>query len=569
MKKYLVFSVIFLTSFLLISNVKAATTEITLNTAIDQKELLNNFFATKEEIGVDETSFQNAIKAFNIDTDKYDYIIAYRKNSSTSKILRCYKWEKTSTFKAEPSISFLDYTGNQNYYWFTFVLKISSGKSYTIDYELVNNKLDWSINYVPIENDIVAFNYDSNKKLKYNRSAYRILETSIDLKFGTSASYDFSSNGYNPKRIKDFMIDDGELCYSIKKGDILFDKDLTPSWIPKTHSYENTINVKDLSKIEFNFKLPSESVFSYDLDLLTQFSESEFFMPKPYLVYQSIFDDKDISQADDFLGDLTKVGATDEYNNELYEYSGQFGIDFSNLKQLKLVFDVSDYNYNLYIKFTSSLDYEITTISYEEEKQYFTTIEMDDKYGLYLIPRTLSSDNLNNIVLKGKYNIEIRNNYTSSDKYDVLKKYINYTENSLNYKYTFDNLNYLIYFENVDYQTNNDDGYFITFDSRFYNYVVKENIYDSPIINNPNTNEDIKLPSTDFITGDKEDNSQSFLHNITNFLNSLRSYSKYYDELFKKINEVYTTMRNSKVGTYIFILVSGSIIILLIKGIKN
>ena len=194
---------------------------------------------------------------------------------------------------------------------------------------------------------------------------------------------------------------------------------------------------------------------------------------------------------------------------------------------------------------------------------------MDDKYGLYLIPRTLSSDNLNNIVLKGKYNIEIRNNYTSSDKYDVLKKYINYTENSLNYKYTFDNLNYLIYFENVDYQTNNDDGYFITFDSRFYNYVVKENIYDSPIINNPNTNEDIKLPSTDFITGDKEDNSQSFLHNITNFLNSLRSYSKYYDELFKKINEVYTSMRNSKVGTYIFILVSGSIIILLIKGIKN
>lgn len=274
MKKLFLFLVLFLTSVLFVSNVKAVTTEITLDSAIDQEELLNNFFVTKEEINVDETNFQNAIKAFNIDTNEYDYIIAYRENSSKSKILRCWKWEKSSIFQAEPSISFLDYTGNQSYYWFTFVLKISSGKSYTIDYELVNNKLDWSINYVPNENNIIAFNYDSNKKMKYNRSAYRILETSIDLKFGTSASYDFSSNGYNPKRISNFMIDDGELCYSIKKGDILFDKDLTPSWVtPKIpeitfneieKKYEDNSNKNMIyHKISINFSIFDIDKYNY------------------------------------------------------------------------------------------------------------------------------------------------------------------------------------------------------------------------------------------------------------------------------------------------------------------
>lgn len=508
MKKYLVFSVIFLTSFLLISNVKAATTEITLNTAIDQKELLNNFFVTKEEIGVDETSFQNAIKAFNIDTDKYDYIIAYRKNSSTSKILRCYKWEKTSTFKAEPSISFLDYTGNQNYYWFTFVLKISSGKSYTIDYELVNNKLDWSINYVPIENDIVAFNYDSNKKLKYNRSAYRILETSIDLKIGTSASSDFSSSGYNPKRIKSFMVDDGELCYSINKGDIFFDKDLSPSWIPKTHSYEGIIETKDKSKIEINFTIPSDENFSFDLDFEMDYSYG--LLSKPYIEY-SVANNSNII---DFITSDEKSGATDSEGNEIYHIIGKYGQNLTfnqNLKSIKIVLDVSSTIDDIYLKFSSKLNY---TFSYEytvDTNQYFKTIQMEDIYGLYLIPKTLNQDNRSTIYMYGKYDIGMRG--INEKEYSFkLEKY-----DKSNFIYDFKNnpFGQLVFFENLGFSNDSDTGYYITFDIRYFSYAIRENPYDEPIINNPNTGEDIKIDFNDSIN-----NSESFSKTVYNIFSS-------------------------------------------------
>ena len=37
----------------------------------------------------------------------------------------------------------------------------------------------------------------------------------------------------------------------------------------------------------------------------------------------------------------------------------------------------------------------------------------------------------------------------------------------------------------------------------------------------------------------------------------------------KKVNEIYNIMRNSKIGIYIFVVISGSIIILLIKGIRS
>ena len=61
----------------------------------------------------------------------------------------------------------------------------------------------------------------------------------------------------------------------------------------------------------------------------------------------------------------------------------------------------------------------------------YITIMMNDKYGLYLIPKVLTSDNFSNINLNGKYNIEVRNNYAGSEQYDILKTYIDYVEPTL------------------------------------------------------------------------------------------------------------------------------------------
>lgn len=600
MKKYLVFSVIFLTSFLLISNVKAATTEITLNTAIDQEELLNNFFATKEEIGVDETSFQNAIKAFNIDTDKYDYIIAYRKNSSTSKILRCYKWEKTSTFKVEPSISFLDYTGNQNYYWFTFVLKISSGKSYTIDYELVNNKLDWSINYVPIENDIVAFNYDSNKKLKYNRSAYRILETSIDLKIGTSASSDFSSSGYNPKRIKSFMVDDGELCYSIKKGDILFDKDLTPSWIPKIpeitfkeveKGYEDETKTKLLfHKIGINFSI-------YDTDKYIYFYRTSLQNDKTWNSISNndfeytAFSDQTLYVA---IIDRQKYEESAENGQELvFDYIATATYTFdklsSTIPELSFNANIPDSCYmtingkketvckNLNIKISNYNDlnkylWEYSIGNSENFKPTYSdkfTLYLDDNVTIYfrLLDREKNeyikyatykmagiSQNISSI---GPY-VNLHGEYKEKEYYyEVTVYYYNYDSNLYNYYYSVDRekwteinpIDLSIYSSNSTNKT-------------YYNqYKVYQDCTFYLKIEDKNGNF-VKAATLTIDSFGKNNTPKNILQNIKSIFDGKTG-------IFNKVNEIYSIIRNSKVGIYIFIVISGSIIILLIKGIRS
>ena len=509
MNKKILFSIfIGFSLFMFFDNVKAATTEITLNTAIDQEELLNNFFVTKEEIGIDETVFQNAINSFNIDTDKYDYIISYRKNSSTSIYLYCWKWEKSSTFEAEPSISFLDYTGNQNMYWFNFVVRFSSGKSYELSYDIYNDKKGSSFNYISIENNIIGFNYDSNKKLKYMRSVYRILETSIDLKMGTSALYDYNTISYNPKRIKDFMIDDGELCYSIKKGDIFFDKDLSPSWIPKTHSYEGIIETKDKSKIEINFTIPSDENFSFDLDFEMDYSYG--LLSKPYIEY-SVANNSNII---DFITSDEKSGATDSEGNEIYHIIGKYGQNLTfnqNLKSIKIVLDVSSTIDDIYLKFSSKLNY---TFSYEytvDTNQYFKTIQMEDIYGLYLIPKTLNQDNRSTIYMYGKYDIGMRG--INEKEYSFkLEKY-----DKSNFIYDFKNnpFGQLVFFENLGFSNDSDTGYYITFDIRYFSYAIRENPYDEPIINNPNTGEDIKIDFNDSIN-----NSESFSKTVYNIFSS-------------------------------------------------
>lgn len=513
MNKKILFSIfIGFSLFMFFDNVKAATTEITLNTAIDQEELLNNFFVTKEEIGIDETVFQNAINSFNIDTDKYDYIISYRKNSSTSIYLYCWKWEKSSTFEAEPSISFLDYTGNQNMYWFNFVVRFSSGKSYELSYDIYNDKKGSSFNYISIENNIIGFNYDSNKKLKYMRSVYRILETSIDLKLGTSALYDYNHNAYNPKRISSFMIDDGELCYSINKGDIFFDKDLSPSWIPKTHSYENTIDTTDISKIKIKFKNPNiveGDSFNPALSFYMKFTGPySNLISKPVLNYTfSSKDTGNILESNlDFLNDL--VLNEDDANNRYYYYQGELNFDYTYYySNFYIVIDTYNYSKDLYLKFSSSLEFDLEFEYKENLNDYYKTINMNDIYGLYLIPNTKNKEVYSTIYTKGTYNIYLSD--TTSNETEILQKGYNDVQFTRNFQIS--NVGYLILFENVDYNTDKDDDYYITIDTRYYSYAIKKMLSTDTKIWNPVTDETITVNP-----GVKITDSESFSDLVNN-----------------------------------------------------
>lgn len=599
MKKYLVFSVIFLTSFILISNIKAATTEITLNTAINQEELLNNFFSTKEEIGVDETSFQNAIKAFNIDTDKYDYIIAYRKNSSTSKILRCYKWEKTSTFKAEPSISFLDYTGNQNYYWFAFVISISSGKSYTIDYELVNNKLDWSTSYISTENNIVAFNYDSNKKLKYNRSAYRILETSIDLKIGTSASSDFSSSGYNPKRIKSFMVDDGELFYSINKGDIFFDKDLSPSWVtPKIpeitfkeveKKYDDKEENLLYHKIGINFSIydTEKYIYFYRTSLQKENwvsilnNDFEYIAFSDQTLYVAVIDRQKYEESAENGQELvfdyiaTATYTFDKLSNVIPDLNFSDDIPDSCYMTLNGKKEVVCKNLNIEISNYNDLNkylWEYSIGNSENFKPTYSdkfTLYLDDNVTIYF--RLLDREN-NKYIKYSTYNtsgittnlssigpyVNLHGEYKEKEYYyEVTVYYYNYDSNLYNYYYSVDREKWTEIepssLQNYSSNSTNQTYY------NQYNIYQDCNFYLKIEDKNGNF---VKAATLTIDSFSKNNSPKSVLKNIKNIFDGKTG-------IFEKVNGIYNVIRNSKVGVYIFIVISGSIIILLIKGIRS
>lgn len=600
MKKYLVFSVIFLTSFLLISNVKAATTEITLNTAIDQEELLNNFFVTKEEIGIDETVFQNAINSFNIDTDKYDYIISYRKNSSTSIYLCCWKWEKSSTFEAEPSISFLDYTGNQNMYWFNFVVSISSGKSYELYYDIYNDKKGSSFNYISIENNIIGFNYDSNKKLKYMRSVYRILETSIDLKMGTSALYDYNTNSYNPKRISNFMIDDGELCYSIKKGDILFDKDLTPSWIPKIpeitfkeveKGYEDETKTKLLfHKIGINFSI-------YDTDKYIYFYRTSLQNDKTWnSISNNDFEYTAFSDQTLYVAviDRQKYEESAENGQELvFDYIATATYTFdklsSTIPELSFNANTPDSCYmtingkketvckNLNIKISNYNDlnkylWEYSIGNSENFKPTYSdkfTLYLDDNVTIYfrLLDREKNeyikyatykmagiSQNISSI---GPY-VNLHGEYKEKEYYyEVTVYYYNYDSNLYNYYYSVDRekwteinpIDLSIYSSNSTNKT-------------YYNqYKVYQDCTFYLKIEDKNGNF-VKAATLTIDSFGKNNTPKNILQNIKSIFDGKTG-------IFNKVNEIYSIIRNSKVGIYIFIVISGSIIILLIKGIRS
>lgn len=601
MKKYLVFSVIFLTSFLLISNVKASTTEITLNTAIDQEELLNNFFVTKEEIGIDETVFQNAINSFNIDTDKYDYIISYRKNSSTSIYLYCWKWEKTSTFKAEPSISFLDYTGNQNMYWFNFVVRFSSGKSYELSYDIYNDKKGSSFNYISIENNIIGFNYDSNKKLKYMRSVYRILETSIDLKMGTSALYDYNTNSYNPKRISNFMIDDGELCYSIKKGDILFDKDLTPSWVtPKIpeitfkeveKGYEDETKTKLLfHKIGINFSI-------YDTDKYIYFYRTSLQNDKTWnSISNNDFEYTAFSDQTLYVAviDRQKYEESAENGQELvFDYIATATYTFdklsSTIPELSFNANTPDSCYmtingkketvckNLNIKISNYNDlnkylWEYSIGNSENFKPTYSdkfTLYLDDNVTIYfrLLDREKNeyikyatykmagiSQNISSI---GPY-VNLHGEYKEKEYYyEVTVYYYNYDSNLYNYYYSVDRekwteinpIDLSIYSSNSTNKT-------------YYNqYKVYQDCTFYLKIEDKNGNF-VKAATLTIDSFGKNNTPKNILQNIKSIFDGKTG-------IFNKVNEIYSIIRNSKVGIYIFIVISGSIIILLIKGIRS
>lgn len=544
MRKYLLFLVIFLAStFLITEKVKAANLE-SIQVNADIFELIQPLSSYNGNSNI-ETMKEKVMNALNVNLDTEEYLLVMQEGQP----LYGYKWNKNTEFLVKPGITFGRLSSNlylmpgmKAKTKSIYGVHCSPNLSLTTDgtWETHNNLPNGNriINGGSVKNGI--YQNDGTKRTIY-------IESTIDLVF--------NSLGFNDIYYEPITVCDELLCYQYYVDDVFMTKDYEYPWGNRTYTYENLIDTVGINKIEFNFKIPNDK--SFDLELLTTFSD--IYLSKPYLQIKNSFNEVEISEIDDFLGEREKVEATDSNGVELYKYSGKFGIDFLDITELKLVFDVSNYIDDLYINFTSSFDFEVNVINTIDELDYYKTIMMNDIYGLYLIPKTLNNDNFSNININGIYNIEVRNNYHGTEEYDIMETFHDYSEPNFQYVFKFDQYNYLIYFENTQYNTEEDNTYYITFDTRYYSYSIKENVYDAPIINNPNTGEEIQLPGNDTIEKLPQD-MNGFIKYIEKIFNG-----KTIKQIF---NNIYTIFRKTRLGVYLFVIIVSSLVLLWIKSMK-
>lgn len=280
-----------------------------------------------------------------------------------------------------------------------------------------------------------------------------------------------------------------------------------------TNSYSNDIDCSDKSKIivEFDAPLDEDYLFDFNFKIKTDKSSN---LPTP-----TMRSDKD---SNIHIEEIMNKIETDNG----YEYSGKFGLDVVKNNKFKFVIDVKNYKNILNLYFETNLNYEVSYVYDKDDDNHYQTINMKDIYGLYLMPKTLSNENMQAIYLKGRYDIEFRKNYTDNG-YDVEDKFTDYSYEVLEVKSLGNEYNNLIYFVNLDY-SNGDDDYYIKFDTRYYNYTIKEYAYSSPEIENPNTGDVIQLPEMDVIGPGAENSLSDYLNSARNFIQSISIYIREY-----------------------------------------
>lgn len=333
---------------------------------------------------------------------------------------------------------------------------------------------------------------------------------------------DYSWNYYSKIKILDTVYESYSILYSPR------------------NIYNQDIDCSDKSKIivEFDAPLDEDYLFDFDFKIKTDKSSN---LPTP-----TMRSDKD---SNIHIEEIMNKIETDNG----YEYSGKFGLDVVKNNKFKFVIDVKNYKNILNLYFETNLNYEVSYVYDKDDDNYYKSINMKDIYGLYLMPKTLSNENMQAIYLKGRYDIEFRKNYTDNG-YDVEDKFIDYSNEILEVKSLGNEYNNLIYFVNLDY-SNGDDDYYIKFDTRYYNYTIKEYAYSSPEIENPNTGDVIQLPEMDVIGPGAENSLSDYLNSARNFIQSISIYIREYMGVISYLFTSFPNMVKSGIITLFIIFV--------------
>ena len=332
------------------------------------------------------------------------------------------------------------------------------------------------------------------------------------------------------------------------------------------YSLNQTINCENIDRIEISIDIPVRQIFNWNFSYDIYYSEIENQVIFPTYKYYSSHEYIDIELP--LRYEKIDTLSEDINHNEVYSMNGSISMGIGSPETyppgydyLKIIIDTSDYNDTITIDFNCNYNMTLNTITNqvaENEKNYIT-VDMTNKYGIYLIPKA-DGYQREKVYLNGNYKAFIYDSYDAresmSDDNRKLLETIDDTDNPFVYYFDYYK-RYMILFTNKNYTDNNYQTNII-FDADIFNYVIKEKPYDTPIIIDPNTNEEIKIYDDDsYITDSKSD-----------FINTL-SKSFENDNIKQLIANIYNEFQKSGIGFYIFIIIGSSIILLIIKTIRK
>lgn len=225
MKKYIVFLVLFLTNFFLISNVKALT-GVSVSTTD-----LENIYTTMENYknNLLESSYvdkvNDAISSFEITDDDYYIIFTKANNSNRHDDLYCYKWSKTSNARAFVYAE-RNKAWNSDYSYLSLTVSKMEENTEDVklyDYYYINNSLSITSTsqtkklYVGsislFQGKVSSSLFTPTSDLRYQA---KIISTNADIYFTNNQNY-FpvnTSDEYNKYTYYDTIsVCDSELCY--------------------------------------------------------------------------------------------------------------------------------------------------------------------------------------------------------------------------------------------------------------------------------------------------------------------------------------------------------------------
>lgn len=591
MKKYLVFSAIFLTSFLLISNVKAAS----IGTVQIPKEYFDNYFHSIYDLDISSKSnlsMQEIIDSFKTkleyNSETEDYFIFYIGQYG----IYMYTWKKSQEFSYPIGVFF-----NKN----------SSGKLISYFYGYTNSKMKYisynysSNTYNPVSS-VPVINGNNNIFINSGTISNGIYNGSGSLKHQYfSSSVDVVVSNYNNNNgYYDLIVDDGTLCHTLNAGSVLFKSDGSlniESPKPKITFKEVEKGYEDESKNKLLFHKIGINFSVYDTEKYIYFYRTSLQNDKTWNSISNndfeytAFSDQTLYVA---IIDRQKYEKSAENGQELvFDYIATATYTFdklsSTIPELSFNTNTPDSCYmtingkketvckNLNIKISNYNDLNKYLWEYSiNDSQNFKptysnnfTLYLDDNVTIYfrLLDREKNeyikyatykmagiSQNISSI---GPY-VNLHGEYKEKEYYyEVTVYYYNYDSNLYNYYYSVDRekwteinpIDLSIYSSNSTNKT-------------YYNqYKVYQDCTFYLKIEDKNGNF-VKAATLTIDSFGKNNTPKNILQNIKSIFDEKTG-------IFNKVNEIYNIMRNSKIGVYIFVVISGSIIILLIKGIKS